>query len=824
MPTSPDSVTYTQSISEIVGPTEAAPWENTLRPTNPWLGLFGYDTLTDRFEFYDGTWRHPLWTSGGTITGNLRVDGTLSVGGATTLDSTLGVTGASTFTGMLTANGAITTRGALRTTGNIVASGTQSASNATAVWAVSNVSGSFTSTGSYAINLLSTTDTATGIGGNRALLLLAYTAGTGSTDVAWGLDISTGTSGTTGDFNAGGAFAMGGIRSTARVQHNQGGTGTGPGETSGALWSANLSVAALAGATNLNAVRGAEINVAIQTGASARYITGIKITKQGQTDGLDSAYESSHVQLATGFTSSGFRSGILVGGGDSYWPFYAESAVIDGGRFSIDNSAGQPAYGGVDLWAIDFSDLAFRSSGDFGPFLVEPSGATHIGAAVLEPTAAGLEIDVVGSYATAVAIAAGGTGVTAGDVYTFGNAGAVYVDTAVAGAATAVTMIKAPYILSGSPPANPLSTAIAGQAAGSGLTLNVTWSSAARALSIQPSGGDITIGVDKVAIDAATGQTVFGATEFRKVTVFRTAGDTPSAGMRTFDVKRVGNDDSAIPGDADWVTRLYWVLTGGTGAVRGPRFNTYVATDSQAGAEPGETWGLLSSMQTCASIDSTAAVANYAQMVRNELPSGVGAGKRGVPMLGAVIEARDLTGEATSISGVVRTLELDMAGNGADDLNIGREVMPIVLIKHDAGGADMEVRSIIGVYNPTGGVTVSWFCRPNIEFDTSLYDCRGSTQLAGAHVFWAKTNQTIALDDAGAAGAYGNDANTTISSDGTTITLTGELKIGAAGAFAANDTVATTLTSVGPVGANTTVQEWLEVTNSAGTKRYIPCF
>lgn len=94
MTTSPDSVTYPASINEIVGPTEAAPWEATLRPTNPWQGLFGFDTVSDRFEFYDGTsWKHPLFIEGGTITGNLRVDGTLGVGGATTLDSTLAVAG-----------------------------------------------------------------------------------------------------------------------------------------------------------------------------------------------------------------------------------------------------------------------------------------------------------------------------------------------------------------------------------------------------------------------------------------------------------------------------------------------------------------------------------------------------------------------------------------------------------------------------------------------------------------------------------------------------------------------------------------------------------
>lgn len=40
----------------------------------------------------------------------------------------------------------------------------------------------------------------------------------------------------------------------------------------------------------------------------------------------------------------------------------------------------------------------------------------------------------------------------------------------------------------------------------------------------------------------------------------------------------------------------------------------------------------------------------------------------------------------------------------------------------------------------------------------------------------------------------------------------------------ANGSVATALSSVGPSGSHTTVQEWLVIQNSAGTARYIPLF
>lgn len=42
--------------------------------------------------------------------------------------------------------------------------------------------------------------------------------------------------------------------------------------------------------------------------------------------------------------------------------------------------------------------------------------------------------------------------------------------------------------------------------------------------------------------------------------------------------------------------------------------------------------------------------------------------------------------------------------------------------------------------------------------------------------------------------------------------------------WAVNSNVATTMTSLGPQGSHTTVQEWLTVVNSSGTVRYIPAY
>lgn len=53
---------------------------------------------------------------------------------------------------------------------------------------------------------------------------------------------------------------------------------------------------------------------------------------------------------------------------------------------------------------------------------------------------------------------------------------------------------------------------------------------------------------------------------------------------------------------------------------------------------------------------------------------------------------------------------------------------------------------------------------------------------------------------------------------------TGIFQFSSTQSFTANATTATAITSVGPAGANTTVQEWLTIKNSSGVTRYIPCF
>lgn len=80
--------------------------------------------------------------------------------------------------------------------------------------------------------------------------------------------------------------------------------------------------------------------------------------------------------------------------------------------------------------------------------------------------------------------------------------------------------------------------------------------------------------------------------------------------------------------------------------------------------------------------------------------------------------------------------------------------------------------------------------------------------------------------------ATGNPGSVTLAAAGTDSNIdlvltskgTGVLKMGIAGQFAANGSVATAMSSLGPAGSHTTIQKWLIVKDSTNTTLWIPCF
>lgn len=238
----------------------------------------------------------------------------------------------------------------------------------------------------------------------------------------------------------------------------------------------------------------------------------------------------------------------------------------------------------------------------------------------------------------------------------------------------------------------------------------------------------------------------FGPTDYQRVQIFPQGLSTDTTGSsQTMWVRRVGSPSTAAGPVDTFVNQSSWVLTDTT-APAGVRFTNLVTASSGAGVDPGEVWGFLSTMGTQASTASRNHVAGYFQALRNGLP---GAGV-GVPVEGLVVEARDKTGVGTASAGKMRTLELDLYANGADDfVGVGREVMPIVLGKHDTLGTSPTIKSLIGVYPVSGdGVSLTrgiGFYN-TLAYTQSLFDTRDAAQGGSANAIWLKSGDRIAFD------------------------------------------------------------------------------
>lgn len=238
----------------------------------------------------------------------------------------------------------------------------------------------------------------------------------------------------------------------------------------------------------------------------------------------------------------------------------------------------------------------------------------------------------------------------------------------------------------------------------------------------------------------------FGPTDYQRVQIFPQGLSTDMTGSsQTMWVRRVGSPSTAAGPVDTFVNQSSWVLTDTT-APAGVRFTNLVTASSGAGVDPGEVWGFLSTMGTQASTASRNHVAGYFQALRNGLP---GAGV-GVPVEGLVVEARDKTGVGTASAGKMRTLELDLYANGADDfVGVGREVVPIVLGKHDTLGTSPTIKSLIGVYPVSGdgvSLTRGLGFYNSLAFTQSLFDSRDAVQGGSANAMWLKSGQRIALD------------------------------------------------------------------------------
>lgn len=393
MTTSPDSVTYPASINEIVGPTEAAPWEATLRPHNPWKGLFGFDTISDVFEFYDGSgWKHPIWSGGDATLDDLTLTGTLDVDGLTTATGGITAPSSAVIQATGTAGTVWQSNGTLRA--KFIEGASTSGSTISTNW-----DGATSSTGFANFRQqLSVSGTPLGTVGNIAAnysSIFDAMVGGSLANLACGIRtdyrLTTGGNGSrighltnviiqnTGAETPGGATIQH-VASCGWIQSavNIGGTGFSPVTNSmGVLFGDNPKAALLTGATFWRGIVGSEFNIEIRTGASAYYKIGLQVvltdsdTQQANNADDDIAVCVANQYQQASATVRGWRTAFGLGRGSGQFPLDPVNGRV---MAAFTQGGTMEALGGIDLTAITFSGYAFASTG----FQVSPTGSVQM--------------------------------------------------------------------------------------------------------------------------------------------------------------------------------------------------------------------------------------------------------------------------------------------------------------------------------------------------------------------------------------------------------------------------------------------------------------
>lgn len=175
---------------------------------------------------------------------------------------------------------------------------------------------------------------------------------------------------------------------------------------------------------------------------------------------------------------------------------------------------------------------------------------------------------------------------------------------------------------------------------------------------------------------------------------------------------------------------------------------------------------------------------------------------------------------------------------GGSAAGLGSTRIGSLLITPSASGVGIDAAASIGTNTPTISVAGSGYA---IGGHNILEDGQGgvydAASLDGTITSITSVIQqpaypslspptTLATTSRAPTTGSGAVLNPSWSSNRTLLTLNGsggKIQTGS-GTWTANGSVATSLTSLGPVGSHTTVQEWLTFNDAAGTVRYIPAF
>lgn len=333
------------------------------------------------------------------------------------------------------------------------------------------------------------------------------------------------------------------------------------------------------GAKNYTGVAGMEVDIIAAEQPFA--MTGIQVVRL--TGGYGSQYQAAERSLDIAYKVGGvggaaaWVNGFVVGTTSTTWPLDTTDGRILMAYPPQNYSLGSARAGwGVDFSYVQFNNYAWKS---WGAAIDGVGAASFQGLNIANwsatPSATGLSIDAPRQVALTVAsIGAGGSGYNVNEQFSFATNGRGRVTSVSGGVVTGVTIIDWPTAIS--PPANPVATtslqfANAGQASGSGLTLNLTWS-VANTLALQTSGGATTFGGPVTLPTGSTGPwlllvggTVTGATTFSAVgTALSVTNNATIGGVATVG-SGANNILTITPGAAS--TNTVALNVSGTGAI-----------------------------------------------------------------------------------------------------------------------------------------------------------------------------------------------------------------------------------------------------------------
>ena len=233
-----------------------------------------------------------------------------------------------------------------------------------------SLSGVASSGADYALSLLQTTSDTLDIGqgGLVGHYITMHSGGTGTSGNRVGVYIDVHHAGSTLDHSRG---WYGGYAALWAYAYGDGPMGGTPGNGYGQMWGGVISGRLTTGAMNWLYCVGLEVDVGVDTGASASIVQGQKIVVQfhKQTSNPNDYYLSLIKQDSA---TPGLTNGIVFGSLDGEWPVTATGTMIGTQAGTLGQTHTPPAA----AWGVDFSAVAFSGGLMRGPggFSIDGTG------------------------------------------------------------------------------------------------------------------------------------------------------------------------------------------------------------------------------------------------------------------------------------------------------------------------------------------------------------------------------------------------------------------------------------------------------------------